>query len=339
MNQAISSIRPNWVVPGARVLVTGAHLPMPPDGPPHVLIGTEDAFVVAASHDRLRIIVPSGASGTQPLRIDELPGETAYLEIAHVVVSGVHMVDSPAYGPDGRLYVTQSGDRSTKPSVPLYRVNRDGSKEPVTAELGNPTSLALGPDGTLYVSSRFEGLVYRVGPGDHAEVFASELGVPTGLAFGPDGRLYVGDRSGSILAVTPDRQVETIATLPPSVAAFHLAFGPDENLYVTAPTLASHDAVYRITSDRIIDVVHDGFGRPQGLAFDAAGILYVAESLAGAAGLYRMDVSNGHPSPELVVAAPTLVGVTFDPFGGLLLASNDTVWRLDNDLKPFVRTA
>ena len=49
-----------------------------------------------------------------------------------------------------------------------------------------------------------------------------------GLALAADGTLFVGDRSGSILRVSPDKQVETFASLPPSVAAFHLAFGPDE---------------------------------------------------------------------------------------------------------------
>ena len=143
-----------------------------------------------------------------------------------------------------------------------------------------------------------------------------------------------GDRLGSIFRISPSRQVETFATLPASVAAFHLAFGPDECLYIAAPTLASHDPIYRVRPDRVIEVACDGFGRPQGLAFDRAGMLYVAEALAGASGLYRVDVRAGSPTPELVVSAPMLVGVAMDPEGGLLLASNDTIWRLDVGLQP-----
>jgi hypothetical protein len=37
----------------------------------------------------------------------------------------------------------------------------------------------------------------------------------------------------------------------------------------------------------------------------------------------------------LVVTAPSLVGVTFDPAGGLVLASADTIWRLDCPLRPY----
>jgi sugar lactone lactonase YvrE len=337
VTQVISGVQPGLVVPGARMLINGAHLPVPVDGPPHVLVGILDAQVVAAAADRLRIIVPAEAEGgTMAVRIDELPGATAYIDVARPIATGVHIVDSPAFGADGRLYITHSGDRGNKVPTPLYRIGADGGREPLAVEIANPTSMAVGPDGALYISSRFEGQVYRM-LNDEVELYASDLGVATGLAFGPDGELYVGDRSGSILRVTPDRQVETLASLPASVAAFHLAMGPDGALYVSSPTLATHDPIYRITPDRLVDVVCDGFGRPQGLAFDSTGALYVAEALAGAAGLYRLDVSGEGAVPELVVAAPVLVGVAFDPDGGLILASNDTVWRLDNGQKPLQR--
>jgi sugar lactone lactonase YvrE len=186
----------------------------------------------------------------------------------------------------------------------------------------------------MYISSRFEGNVYRIWPDDRAELYATELGVPTGLAFGPDGALYVGDRSGSILRISRARDVEAFASLPPSVAAFHLAFGPDEALYVAAPTLATHDPVYRISRDRLVDVCTDGFGRPQGLAFDASGALYVVDALAGASGVYRVDVSAASPVPVLVASGPTMIGIAFDPAGGTVLCSNDTIWRLENGLRP-----
>jgi sugar lactone lactonase YvrE len=322
------------------VLVTGTDLPVPADAPPRVFVGSETAHVLSASPDRLRIVVPPGAAGgTTPLRIEDVAGETAYFEVGRLVAGDVNVVDSPVFGADGRLILTFSGDRTTKPEVPLWRLSPDGDREAVRVEVGNPTSVALGPDGALYVSSRFDGCVYRLNARDDVETFVSEVGVPTGLAFAPDGRLFVGDRSGSIFSVTSDRRVEPFATLPASVAAFHLAFGPDDCLYVAAPTLSTHDVIYRITPERLIDAVADGLGRPQGLAFDAAGTLFVVDALAGSAGLYRVDVSGAGRRPELVVAAPALVGVAFDPGGGLILASNDRVWRFDNDWKPYRHAA
>jgi sugar lactone lactonase YvrE len=336
VTSVISAVRPGWAVPGGRIAVAGVHLPLPGDGPPHALVGPLDAQVVAASHSLLRLIVPAASEGgTTAVRIDELPGETAYIEIARTLATGVHQVDSPAFDRQGRLYVTHSGGRDTKVAVPIYRVGLDGSREPLAVEIANPTSLVCGPDGAMYVSSRFDGHVYRLTADDRAEIYATELGVPTGLAFGLDGSLYVGDRSGSILRVTPERQVEPFASLPPSVAAFHLAFAPDGCLYVTAPTMSTHDVVYRITPDRLVETAYDGFGRPQGLAVDESGALYVVDALAGGAGLYRLMLGHDHAEPELVLTAPSLVGVAFDPTGGVVLASNDTIWRLEIPLRPW----
>src|SRR5438067_10570551 len=99
-------------------------------------------------------------------------------------------------------------------------------------------------------------------------MFATDLGIACGLAFGRDGTLYVGDRSGTLVGVKPDGTATTIATLPPSVAAFHLAVGPDETIYLTGPTLGPYDYVYRVDSrDGKVDRMYSGFGRPQGLAF------------------------------------------------------------------------
>jgi sugar lactone lactonase YvrE len=335
VSQTITEIRPSWAVPGARVTVVGTDLPRPADGPPHVLVGSDDAHVVSASPSRFQIIVPQSApGGTTPVRIDELPGQTAYVEIGRVILSGVHQVDSPLFDGEGQLLATESGTRGNRTAAPLFRVGEGGTRDPLKVDIANPTSLALGPDGAIYVSSRFDGHVYRVGA-DGGTLHASDLGVATGLAFGPDGALYVGDRAGEIMRVAPDRTVETFASLPPSVAAFHLAFGPGGVLYVAAPTLASRDQVYRISPDRLVDVVPAPFGRPQGLAFDSTGTLYVADALAGSAGIYRLDPSSAAPRPELVLTAPALVGLAFDPAGGLVVASNDTLWRVDVPLKPW----
>jgi sugar lactone lactonase YvrE len=334
----ISALKPAWAVPGAAVTIEGVHLPVPADGPPHVLVGTKDAHVVAASHSSLTITVPDDAEpGSAPVRIDELPGETAYLEIGRPYASGVHQVDNPAFGSDGLLYCTVSGGRGSKSAVPLFRIGRDGARQPLPVDIANPTSLAVGPDGRLYVSSRFDGQVYRLLTDETAELFATELGVATGLAFGPSGDLFVGDRSGNILRVTADRQVEPFATIPASVAAFHLAFGPDDCLYVAAPTLSTHDAIYRITPDRMVDEVCRGFGRPQGMAFDSEGALYVVDGLAGRAGVYRVDITHDSTERHLVLRAPSLVGLAIAPEGGLVLAAAETIWWLDCSLTPLQR--
>ena len=340
MPPIIQAIRPGWSVPGGRVELRGDRFPQRPSGPPRLQVADEDAHVVASSRTHVRFIVPATAKrGTVSVRFADAADVAAELVVGTTLASGIHQVDSPAFDAYGQLYVTHSGTRGNKVAVPLYRVGPDGTREPLALEIGNPTSMTLGPDRSLYISSRFDGHVYRLVRDDHAELFASELGVATGLAFGADGSLYVGDRAGTILRVSPDRRVETFATLPASVAAFHLAFGPDGCLYVAAPTLATHDPIYRITPDRLVDSVYEGFGRPQGLAFASDGALYVVDALAGSSGLYRLDLNRTPVTAELMLAAPSLIGVAFDPAGGLVLASNDTIWRIDNDLRPLLSIA
>lgn len=324
-------------MPGGRVTLRGRGFEVTDAGPPRVAIrsvGDADADpmparVVSASTDTIVISLPDEPTGSVWVTLPDQPGAKARLEVGRVLTTGVHQVDNPAFDLAGRLWVTQSGGRDTKASVPLYRVARNGVREPLAIEVGHPTSLALAPDGAMFVSSRFDGHVYRIAADDSVETYASDLGGATGLAFAPDGTLYVGDRSGSIFRVSPDKRVENIAKLPASVAAFHLAYGPDGNLYVAAPTLATHDAVYRVTPTGSTRAISTRFGRPQGLTFDRTGALFVVDALAGSAGLYRVPLDQDDGVPTLALSAPTLVGVAFDPLGGLVLASSDTVWRLE----------
>jgi streptogramin lyase len=325
----IAAVHPLWAVEGGVVTIAGSGFPVDPL--PDVRIGGLPARLRRASSQALAAVVPGGLDGGRtPIRVDGATGETAFIEIGAPLATGLHQVDNPAFDESGNLYVTFSGSRGQESPVSIFVVRRDGSREPFVAGLPNPTAMAFGPDGHLYVSSRFDGSVHRIGRDGSSAQFASDLGVACGIAFGPDGSLYVGDRSGSVLRVA-DKQVSLFATLPASIAAFHLAFGPDGSLYVTAPTLSSRDPVYRIAASGTVEVFYDGFGRPQGLAFDSEGRLYVVDALAGSSGLYRFALDRP-AAPEQVVVGGSLIGLAFDPHGGLVLASSDTAYRLNVEL-------
>lgn len=299
------------------------------DRAPRVTVGGADARVVSARADAVVFQVPSGLDGgALPVRAGDVDtGPT--LHVGRVVATGLHQVDNPAVDGRGRLYLTYSGARGQDVPVSIFRVAPETARESYSSAVINPTSMALSPDGHLYVSSRFEGTVYRIGEDGSATPVVTDAGVACGLAFAADGTLFIGDRSGTILRAHDDGRVTAVATLPPSIAAFHLAMGPDGWLYVTAPTLGSVDHVYRVHPDGRVEVVFTGMGRPQGLAFDGTGQLFVVDALAGASGLFR--VLRGGPA-ELAVAGEGLVGVAFDPTGGFILVSNDTAYRFDGDL-------
>ena len=326
----MNAIQPLAVVEGGRIDLHGADFPLNELGVPEVRIGGEPARVVFASSSTVGVLVPPGLEGgSTPVRVDGVAGETAFVEIGRPWATGLHQVDSPVIDTDGHLYVTCSGARGQQVPVSIFRVSPDGTRENFVTGIVNATSLTFDGNGALHVSSRFDGAIYRVDPDGSYRTVGAELGVACGLAFGPDGSLYVGDRSGTIFRIPPSGSVTSFASLPASVAAFHLAFGPDEHLYVTGPTLGSNDSVYRIDSFGRAEAIYSAFGRPQGLAFDRRGVLHVVEALAGWSGLYRLPPGR---SAELVVAAPALVGVAFHPHGGAVVASNDTAYRFDETL-------
>ena len=70
----------------------------------------------------------------------------------------------------------------------------------------------------------------------------------------------------------------------------------------------------------------DGFGRPQGLAFDSHGSLHVVDALAGDSVVYRIGADDQRTA---VVSGAGLIGVAFDPTDGVMtVCTDDTIYRL-----------
>jgi sugar lactone lactonase YvrE len=321
----ITAVRPGAAITGGRITIEGSAFPV--DGPslPDVWVGDDRARIAYASASELEVIVPPRAdSGTAVVRVDGVPG-AGVIDIGAPCATGLHQVDNPVFDREGNLYVTFSGTRGQEVPVSIFRVRPNGTRETFSSGIVNPTSMALDSDGRLYVSSRFEGTVYRVSDDGSVSAFVSDLGVACGLAFDRDGTLFVGDRSGTIFKVDRDGHAAAFATLPPSVAAFHLALAPDGTLSVSAPTLSTYDVIYQIAPDGSVSMRSERFGRPQGIAFDSDGSLFVVEALAGSSGVYRL--TPGRP-PQLVLAGPGLIGVAFFPGDGFVVCSNDTAYRL-----------
>ena len=157
-------------------------------------------------------------------------------------------------------------------------------------------------------------------------VYVEGMGVATGMAFDGEENLYVGDRSGTIFKISRSRQIFVFATLEPSIAAYHLAFGPDGNLFATGPTTSSYDAVYRVSPAGEVEVYYRGFGRPQGLAFDEQNNLYVAASFGGRKGIVRLGEDR---QPELFLSGPGIVGLAFSPSRSLIVTTTNALFRVD----------
>ena len=253
-------------------------------------VGDARARVVYASPTRIAVLVPAGLEGGRtPVTHQRRRAKgRAFVDVATTFATGLHQVDNPVFDAQGNLYVTYSGTRGQQVPVSIFRVRPDGTRETFCSGLVNPTSMAIGPDGDLYVSSRFEGTVYRVKPDGSVEPFATDLGVRVRPRLRSRGdavrrRSLRHDFPGGSPGPGDDARLGAVERggVPPRVR-------PDGALYVTAPTLSPYDPVFRIDREGTVTVRHTGFGRPQGIAFDHSGSLYVVEALAGVSGLYRL---------------------------------------------------
>src|SRR5262249_25965212 len=214
--------------------------------------------------------------------------------------------------------------------VSLYKITSNYSVKPFVTSLINPSGLAMDRFGTLYVSCRNDGTIHRVSPDGRTEAWVEGMGIATGIAFDHEHNLYVGDRSGTIFKVMPSRDIFVFATLEPSVAAYHLAFHPDGELYATGPTTSSFDRVYRIKQGGEVTTFYRGLGRPQGLAFDRDANLYVAASLGGRRGIVRITQLG---RAELVLSGGAIVGMALLPSGRAMVATSNAIFTLDWDVR------
>ncbi|HKR10991.1 MAG TPA: IPT/TIG domain-containing protein [Pyrinomonadaceae bacterium] len=330
----ILSIDPPFGVPGGEIVIDCAGFDTSDPAACAVLIGDAVAPIVALGSKRVLAIVPETRGGEVDVRLqcDDHFSPPARLTVARKLAGDLHPVSNPAFDPDdGALFVTRSGSRGEELPVTLFRIDLSGDVMEYSGDIPNPTGIAFGPDGTMFVTSRLEGIVYKVTPFKEAVTFARNLGVATGVAFDQDGLMHVGDRTGTIFKVNGIGEERAWTQIEPSVSAFHLAFGPDDSLYVSGPTVTSFDCIWRINRDGEVDIYYRGLGRPQGLAFDNEGNLYVAASFRGRRGIVRI-APDGNDA-KLVVAGVNLIGLAFGASGEMAVVSIDSVYSLATQIK------
>jgi sugar lactone lactonase YvrE len=269
----------------------------------------------------------TGGSVEVTLKSGDVQTKPVAFSIGRNLATDLHPVSNPAFDPeDGSLFVTRSGSRGEELPVTLFRIDVSGDVIEYSGDIPNPTGIAFSPEGEMFVTSRLDGTVYRVNPFKDAVAFTRNLGVATGIAFDSDGVMHIGDRTGTIYRINGIGEEKSFAQLEPSVSAYHLAFGPDDHLYVTGPTVTSFDCVWRVNKDGEVDVFYKGLGRPQGLAFDREGNLYVAASLKGRRGIVR--ISPDGQEAKIVVAGINLIGLAFSGSGEMAVVSIDSVYSL-----------
>jgi sugar lactone lactonase YvrE len=325
----ISQISPTAAIAGGELQIRGKGFAKPER--PRVTIGDVGAPLIIGSDSFVIARVPETATaGEVVISSGKHASDSWACDIGVLIADSLHPVANPAIDAFGNIYTTFSGSRGQKVPVAVYKVDLNFNMKPFINEMMNATGLAFDGDGLLYVSSR------QVTPNGNISVFVEGMGVATGLAFDREGNLYVGDRSGTIFKINPNRQIFVFATLEPSLAAYHLAFGPDGYLYVTGPTTSSFDAVHRISDHGEVEVFYRGLGRPQGMAFDEEGRLYVAASIRGRKGVVRIypaERLGAQAHADLFLSGPGIVGLAFAPSRAMIVATTNALYRVDVGIK------
>lgn len=327
----IERVSPTAAIPGGEVVIHGSGFAAPGSVRPRVRFGDTEASLMFHAAQYLIARVPDGAAGGI-VRVATSAGESqpCPVSLGVQVADNLHPVASPAVDANGNIYVTFSGQRGKRVPVSLYMITANFTVKPYVTQLVNPSGLALDHEGVLYVSCRNDGTIYRIAADGRAELWTEGMGTATGIAFDHAGNLYVGDRSGTIFKISRDKEIFVFATLEPSIVFYHLAFSPAGELYATGPTTSSFDRVYRISQGGDVKTFYRGLGRPQGLAFDRAGNLYVAASLGGHQGIVRV---TPEAKAELVLSGNGIVGMALLPTRRAYVATTGALYSLDWDIE------
>src|SRR6202522_3065371 len=239
----IEAAMPDAALPGGEVEARGPQWAALRSRLPVAVLDGIVAPILLSRSNRMVVRIPDDVqTGKLEIRQNGQSSNAIRLKIARLITGNLHPVGNPAVDAEGNIYSTDSGPRGQKTAVSVYRITPSGEMQPFVSGITNATGLAIDAQGYLYVSSRLDGTVHRVSPEGASSVYAEGMGIATGIAFDSSGNLYVGDRSGTIFKIAQDRQIFVFATLEPSAAAYHLAFGPQGDLFVSAPS-TSFDSI------------------------------------------------------------------------------------------------
>ena len=283
-----------------------------------------------------------------------------------------------ALGGDGTLYISEAYNNVIRRITPDGIVSTLAGREryagdgdyAVKAILNNPVGVALDPDGNVYISESAGHRIRKVDSAGVITTYASGLNSPGMMACDRSGNVYFID-ANILWRGTPDGTLKKVAGGGQGAQAAALSGGPALTAALASPQGLAADfagniyiadtfnyTIRKVTPDGLIFTVAgtgsfgfsgDGgpataarFSYPEGIAFDGAGNLYVADRLnyrvrrisadgivTTVAGTGRQSVlDNGWPSPQGDGGPATLAQlfgperITVDTSGSVFIGEN-----------------
>ena len=360
----LAGLSPGLPLEASPLRTRPAALAFPPDSPLLALALRLPAGVAVAPDGALYLV----DSGRHCVRRIEWQGATwivAGLEgLGGYVGEGPRAVDTTiqwpgdiAVAPDDALYIADTGNdrvRRVNPDGTIVTVAGNGERgfsgdggAAIEARLCHPESIAIGPDGVLYIADSGNDRVRMVDPhdqittiagsgiprlwspyhlarrfeGDGGPATGAQLNWPSGVALAPDGALYIADTQNQrIRRIDRDGVITTVAggarsgplgdggpatqarlSLPHGVAAT-----PDGGLYIAE---TGRHRVRRVEPDGTVQTVAgnsaSGFSGDGGPATAAS--LWEPWRVAPLPGGQLLIVDRGNHRLRLVTSSGTIV--------------------------------
>jgi hypothetical protein len=205
----------------------------------------------------------------------------------------------PAVDHAGNVYVSHTT------GCAVFKVTPDGVVTNFAAGILDPMGLAAQPSNNLFVASQSAGMIYRANAAGVAVAYATVPSQPDSPTLDTNGNLYVLTHlfPGALAQVRADGSTAELAQMPFEFVPGSLAWDPVSDSFVVGEDAGDSTGMARLLSierDGTVTIIGTGFSRLWGLAFDAAGVLYLADHAEGI--VYRAAPLGSGP-PHLEVAA------------------------------------
>jgi sugar lactone lactonase YvrE len=324
--------------------IAGDGSPLDLSDPFGVAVATDGTIYVAdaGESNRVRKISPDGSVTT-------LAGGAEGFAEGAGTSAAFNTPSALALGPDGNLYVADTGNnriRKITPAGTVSTVAGNGTAGYVdgpaaTAEFNGPIGLAVSSDGDIYVADTYNDVIRMITTEGQVTTIAGG-GTPgyadgeqrTALFDTPSGIIVV-ENSSLIVADTGNRRLRKVSsggnvmTLPISgedlLRPIGLAFSHDHFLYVTE---LDQSRVVQVAPDGVARVIASGFNQPTGIAIgphvNKATELFVADS--GNYLVRKLDQTAVSSTATLVDPLPKLTNET--------LGQQSLIWPVDPQQSP-----
>lgn len=268
---------------------------------------------------------PTKGSRWERHRTDEAAAAAGWNLSTVVAPARLFSANGLRFGPDGRCWIAEvwggavsAWDADTGDIVPIAPRGRD---------LSGPDDLAIGPDGSIYVTEYLEGKVAALRPDGRYEVLMVDSPKANGVTIDRDGRLFVDEfRAGGRLYELDPQQPNTPHLITMLDFPNALERGADGRLYVQNAAeglILSVDPENGETRTEFRDLQV-----PSAMKFDAAGRLVVTEFGVGTVTAFDLITRSRH---VIATLRPGLDNLCFDPEDRIYISNAMTceVVRLD----------